>query len=84
MSGVLTLVTDESKGIFRDIAETVCKRVPKLCHDFAITAWVCSVHPDIMQDVQDRMTTDKPHLRAAVKRCVQKLYAHDVNGQEDG
>ncbi|EJK69653.1 hypothetical protein THAOC_09066, partial [Thalassiosira oceanica] len=78
-----TLVTFESTGIFKQIAKAISDRAPKLGTDFAITAWVCSVHPDIVQDVRDRMV-GRPHLRKAVERCVRKLYAHDVDGQEDG
>ena len=82
--GTLVTAADESKGIFKDIVEAVSRHAPKLCHDFAITAQVCSVHPDIMHYVQDCMRADKSHLRAAVEQCVQNLYAHDVDGQEDG
>lgn len=78
-----TLVTDESKGIYKHIASTVSSRAPKLCHDFAVTAWMCSVSPDIMKDVEDRQM-ERPHVRAAVERCIRKLYAHDVDGQQDG
>lgn len=78
-----TLVTDESKGIYKHIVNAVSSRAPKLSHDFAITAWMCSVHPDIMKDVQVRQT-ERPHVRAAVERCIRKLHAHDVDGQQDG
>jgi hypothetical protein len=38
-----TLVTDDSKGIFKAITEAVAKRTPKMLHDFAWLAFVCSV-----------------------------------------
>ncbi|EJK71400.1 hypothetical protein THAOC_07167, partial [Thalassiosira oceanica] len=78
-----TIVTNESSGIYRDIVEAVASRAPKLSHDFAVTAWMCSIQPEIMKDVQDR-SIGNPHLRDAVERCVRQLYAHDIDGNVDG
>ena len=76
-----TLYTDESGGIYKKVVDVVIKRTPKITHDFAITAWVCSVHPDIVRDAEARLTGDH---RLAIERCVRKLLSHDVDGEVDG
>ena len=49
--------------------------------DFAITAWVCSVHPVIMVDVAARMNGQH---RNKIEKCIRKLLSHDIDGEEDG
>ena len=51
-----TLFTDKSDGIFKQIVNAVGERSAKISHDFATTAWACSVQPQIMVDVEERMT----------------------------
>ena len=50
------------------------KRSKNLNHDFAITAWLLSVHPDIRQDVKERF--DKTLHEEPVETIIKRLYAH--------
>ena len=52
----------------------------RFLHDFAITAWACSIMPEIMLDVKRRMTG---YHRNAIETCIRRLFAHDIDGQED-
>jgi len=59
--GTLVLVTDESNGIFTPILDAIGKRTPKMLHDFAWLAFVCSIRPDIVEDATIATpTTTKP------------------------
>eukprot|EP00804_Cyclotella_cryptica_P030914 CCRYP_019747-RA/>CCRYP_019747-RA protein AED:0.40 eAED:0.36 QI:0/0/0/1/0/0/2/0/269 len=76
MSGS-ALITEQSKGIFR------AKRSPKILHDFAYTAYVFSVHPDIVQDAKRRLKGNAA-VRNEIENCVRRLLCHDVDGSVDG
>ena len=75
-----TLYTDDSKGIFSKVAAAVSDQSPKVTHDFAVTAWVCSIHPDIVEDVKDRMTG---FHRNAIERSLRQLLSYEVDDEED-
>jgi hypothetical protein len=77
------LVTDETKGIFKPIMDAIRERTPKIEHDFAITAWACSVRPDIVEDAKDRLVGNAA-ARTAIERCVRKLLSNDVDAVADG
>ena len=78
-----SLVTDESKGIYKQMMDAVSKRTPKILHDFAYTAWVCSVRPVVVEDAKKRLVGNAA-ARTAIERCVRKLLSNDVDGQIDG
>lgn len=78
-----TLVTDDSKGIFKAITEAVAKRTPKMLHDFAWLAFVCSVRPDIVADAKVRIDGNG-RARNMIEDCVRRLLSHDVDGELDG
>ena len=69
-------INDESKQAIRE-------RTPKIEHDFAITAWACSVRPDIVEDAKDRLVGNAA-ARTAIERCVRKLLSNDVGAVADG
>jgi hypothetical protein len=81
-----TLVSEESKGIFKPIIDAIAKRTPKILHDFAYTAYVCSVRPDIVQDAKRRLEGNGA-IRNEIANCVRRLLCHnvtrDVNGTID-
>ena len=64
-----TLFMDVSDGIFQDIAHAVSEGSANISHDFAITAWVCSVHPEIMLDVEACI---KGHHHLAIEIFIKK------------
>lgn len=78
-----TLVTEESKGIFKPIIDAIAKRTPKILHDFAYTAYVCSVRPDIVQDAKRRLEGNGV-VRNEIENCVRRLLCHNVDGDVDG
>jgi hypothetical protein len=69
-------INDESKQAIRE-------RTPKIEHDFAITAWACSVCPDIVEDAKARLVGNAA-ARTAIERCVWKLLSNDVDAVADG
>ncbi len=77
------LVTEESKGIFKPIINAIAKRTPKILHDFAYTAYVCSVRPDIVQDAKRRLEGNGV-VRNEIENCVRRLLCHNVDGDVDG
>jgi hypothetical protein len=78
-----TLVSEESKGIFKPIIDAIAKRTPKILHDFAYTAYVCSVRPDIVQDAKRRLEGNGA-VRNEIENCVRRLLCHDIDGAVDG
>jgi hypothetical protein len=78
-----TLVTDESNGIFTPILDAIAKRTPKMLHDFAWLAFVCSIRPDIVEDAKVRIVGNGP-VRIMIEDCVRRLLSHDVDGELDG
>eukprot|EP00804_Cyclotella_cryptica_P030719 CCRYP_009141-RA/>CCRYP_009141-RA protein AED:0.28 eAED:0.28 QI:0/0/0/1/0.33/0.25/4/0/233 len=58
-------------------------RTPKFLHDFAYTAYVCSVCPDIVQDAKRRIKGNGA-VRIEIENCVQRLLCHDVGRSIDG
>lgn len=78
-----TLVTDERKGIFKPILDAIAKRTPKMLHDFAWTAFACSVRPDIVEDAKVRLDGNG-EVRIMIEDCVRRLFSHDVDGEVDG
>jgi hypothetical protein len=78
-----TLVTDETKGIFTPILDAIAKRTPKMLHDFAWLAFVCSIRPDIVEDAKVRIVGNGP-VRNMIEDCVRRLLSHDVDGELDG
>lgn len=77
------LVTDESKGIYKSIMDAISHRTPKMEHDFALTAWACSIRPDIMADAKSRLDGNGS-ARTAIERCIRKLLSNDVDAVVDG
>ncbi|KAL3781773.1 LOW QUALITY PROTEIN: hypothetical protein ACHAW5_000939 [Stephanodiscus triporus] len=75
-----TLVTDETKGIFTPILDAIAKRTPKMLHDFAWLAFVCSIRPDIVDDAKVRIVGNGP-VRIMIEDCT---FSHDVDGELDG
>ena len=53
------------------------------CHDFAWTAFVCSVRPDIVADAKVRIDGNGP-VRIMIEDCVRRLLSDDVDGALDG
>jgi hypothetical protein len=78
-----TLVTDERKGICKPILDAIAKRTPKMLHDFAWTAFACSVRPDIVEDAKVRLDGNG-EVRIMIEDCVRRLFSHDVDGEVDG
>eukprot|EP00804_Cyclotella_cryptica_P006303 CCRYP_010146-RA/>CCRYP_010146-RA protein AED:0.42 eAED:0.37 QI:0/0/0/1/1/1/3/0/389 len=78
-----TLISEQTKGIFQPIMDAIAKRTPKILHDFAYTAYVCSVRPDIVQDAKRRIKgSGAVHIE--IENCVRRLLCHDVDGSIDG
>jgi hypothetical protein len=61
------LVTDKSKGIFKPIMDVISHRTPKMEPDFVITAWTCSVRPDIVEDAKSCLVGNAS-ARTAIER----------------
>jgi len=78
-----TLISEQTKGIFKPIIDAIAKRTPKILHDFAYTAYICSVRPDIVQDAKRRIEGNGA-VRIEIENCVRRLLCHDVNGSIDG
>jgi hypothetical protein len=78
-----TLISEQTKGIFQPIMNAIAKRTPKILHDFAYTAYVCSVRPDIVQDAKRRIEGNGA-VRIEIENCVRRLLCHDVDGSIDG
>ncbi len=78
-----TLVSEESKGIFKPIIDAIAKRTPKILHDFAYTAYVCSVRPDIVQDAKRRLEGNGA-FRNEIENCVRRLLCRNIDGDVDG
>lgn len=78
-----TLITCESGGIFSPILDAIAKRSPKILHDFAWHAFVCSIRPDIVEDAKARIQGNGP-VRIMIEDCVRRLLSNDVDGQMDG
>ena len=57
----------------------IAKRTPKILHDFAYTAYICSVLPDIVQDAKRRLEGNGA-VRNEIENCVRRLLSHDVDG----
>ena len=76
-----TLYTDETNGIYKKIVDAVGKQSAKILHDFAITAWASSIKSDNIKDVKVHMTG---YHQTTIERCIRCLFAHDIDGQEDG
>lgn len=74
------LFTDESDGTFNKIVNIVGEQSAKISHNFAITAWVCSIQPQIMLDVEACMTG---YHHDAIKEFIKILLAHDIDAEED-
>ena len=78
-----TMVTEESKGIFKPVINTIAKRTPKILHDFAYTAYICSVLPDIVQDAKRRLEGNEA-IHYEIENCVRRLLSHDVAAAVEG
>ena len=78
-----TLISEQTKGIFQPIMDAIVKRTPKILHDFAYTAYVCSVRSDIVQDAKRRIEGNGA-VRIQIENCVRRLLCHDVDGSVDG
>jgi hypothetical protein len=78
-----TLVTEESKGIFKPVIDAIAKRTPKILHVFAYTAYICSVLPDIVQDAKRRLEGNGA-VRNKIENCVRRLLSHDIDGAVEG
>ena len=79
-----TLVSsNECRGIFKSITDAVAARTPKMQHDFAWTAWVCSVRLDIVEDVKKRLDGNGA-VRTMIEDCVRRLLSHDIDGEFNG
>ena len=76
-------MTDESKGIYKAIVDVVANRTPKMLHDFAWTAFACSVSPDIVEDAKVRLDGNG-EAHNMIDDFVRRLLSHDVDGQLDG
>ena len=76
-----TLYMDKTDGIFKEIVNAVGKQSAKILHDFSITAWACSIKPEIVLDVQVHMTG---YHRNAIETCIRQLLAHDIDWEENG
>ena len=63
--------------------DAISHRTPKIEHDFAITAWACSVRTDIVEDAKSRLVGNAA-ARTAIERCVRKLLSNDVDAVADG
>ena len=63
--------------------DAISHRTPKIEHDFAITAWACSVRPDIVEDAKSRLVGNAA-ARTAIERCIRKLLSNDVDAVADG
>ena len=74
------LYTDESGGIFKPIVNAVGKQSANISHEFAITAWECSIKPEIREDVKQQMTG---YHHIAIEKCIRCLLSHDINAEED-
>jgi len=61
----------------------IAKRTPKILHDFACTAYVCSVLPDIVQDAK-RILEGNGAIRNEIENCVRRLLYHDIDGAVEG
>jgi hypothetical protein len=70
-------------GIFKPILDAIAKRTPKMLHDFAWTAFACSVRPDIVEDAKVRLDGNG-EVRIMIEDCVRRLFSHDVDGEVDG
>eukprot|EP00804_Cyclotella_cryptica_P026177 CCRYP_009763-RA/>CCRYP_009763-RA protein AED:0.27 eAED:0.25 QI:0/0/0/1/1/1/3/0/375 len=78
-----TLISEHTKGIFQPILDAIAKRTPKILHDFAYTAYICSVRPDIVQDAKRRIEGNGA-VRIEIENCVRRLLCHNVDGSIDG
>ena len=76
-----TVFTSENKGIYGEVASAVSSRAPTIQTDYALTAWILCVRPDIQADAKDRLSGDH---RNRIEKVVRKLLSHDVDGEEDG
>ncbi|KAL3765246.1 LOW QUALITY PROTEIN: hypothetical protein ACHAW5_010865 [Stephanodiscus triporus] len=77
-----TLVTDETKGMFTPILDAIAKRTPKMLHDLAWLAFVCSIRPDIVEDAKVRIAMGLYVIM--IEDCVRRLLSHDVDRELDG
>ena len=77
------LVSNEGRGIFKAITDAIANRTPKMVHDFAWTAWACSVRPDIVEDVKVRLDGNGP-VRMMIEDCVRRLLSNDIDGEFNG
>jgi hypothetical protein len=78
-----TVVSERNNGIYNKVIDAIAKRTPKILHDFAYTAYVCSVCPDIVQDAKLRLVGNGS-VRNQIENCVRRLLSHDVDGVVDG
>eukprot|EP00804_Cyclotella_cryptica_P029439 CCRYP_013336-RA/>CCRYP_013336-RA protein AED:0.38 eAED:0.38 QI:0/0/0/1/0/0/2/0/149 len=82
MSGVLSLLKNQ-RVYLRPIRDAIAKRSPKILHDFACTAYVCSVRPDIVQAAKRRLKGNGAVCNK-IENCVRRLLCHDMDGSVDG
>ena len=71
-----------SMGIFKPILDSIAKQTPKIIHNFAYTAFVYSVWPDIVEEAK-RFIDGNSVICNKIENCVRRLLSHDVDGVLD-
>jgi len=77
------LVSSNPTGIYNEVLQAVAKRTPKILHDFAYTAYACSIMPEIMEDAKVRLAGNG-EVRNMIEGCVRRLFSHEVDLTLDG
>jgi hypothetical protein len=67
---------EEDESLGAQVLQAWERRAKPIESDFAYTAWALCIMPEVMEDVDARMTGCH---RDAIERVIPKLYAHDVD-----
>lgn len=71
------LVSNHPTGIYNQVLQAISKRTPKILHDFAYTAYACSIKAEIVQDAKLRLDGNG-EVRNMIEGCVRRLFSHEV------